>query len=558
MRSPAKPERYERPRRVGERVVLWLGASSRFVPVIGVLTIVLATITVIVEGATVPLSLAGNQAIRGALYVLASFVGSYMPVPGQPNSPSLLGATVLLLALVTTLSGVTLAVLRVFAREIDATIAVLRSQCIVVIGDTAYARTFAARLRSGARPLVTVGADDHAMIRIIERADIPRDPRVRRAVARAVAIFVFFDSSVDSALTASEIRQLPGRSKTFQTFDWEMDRLVFRDAIRSGAFPRNEVFSPLEITGIHVAQLIAHVVRMRGDVLRVCARGDHAVLEIMRERLVFMGGVLAFRGAIEFVDAPEDADVVVLGVSQHEYVAAVDECLAKDRIVFVIAPERYFAAVGRADLSAVSSSDWLSERDIDGSIAWAGRVVLIDEVRIGTEIDELWLGIRGRWAREFHNAHSDFGAVGAAVGGFPNRWLDRAPHPRLVALANAAVDLMLRDLNDLGYELLVREGAHDQLSEQEVELCARHIHEQYLELTWCDDRGVERRCAQYFVGRDGELGVATPPPAWEEDTEQGRQRNRAMVREVYPALTAIFGYRITRSSLSRARDATES
>ncbi|MFS0852621.1 hypothetical protein [Microbacterium sp. 179-I 3D4 NHS] len=176
----------------------------------------------------------------------------------------------------------------------------------------------------------------------------------------------------------------------------------------------------------------------------------------------------------------------------------------------------------------------------------AAKVVLVDESRVGLEVTEVSFGVRDRWAREFHNAHSDFGAQGRTVAAWPNRWLDRPPHERLRTMARAAVDLMLRDLDQCGYHLAVRDGPHDRLTDAEVEVCARNIHDQYLSLTWRDESGAMRRCAEHFVDPDGVLRPTTPPPSWEADDPDGRERNRAMVRSVYPALAATFGYRITR------------
>src|SRR5690606_38121317 len=125
----------------------------------------------------------------------------------------------------------------------------------------------------------------------------------------------------------------------------------------------------------------------------------HQVLDIVRERLTFMKGTLAFRGAVEFVDDGDTADVTVIGVPQHSYLSAVSEALGDDKIVFSIAPERYFMAVGRSDLGAVASRDWLADRDDQGVITSPARVVVVDKTRIGYDIDEVSLGVRTRWAR---------------------------------------------------------------------------------------------------------------------------------------------------------------
>lgn len=528
----------------GQRVARVLTVAPRFLPWVGLVAITVALIAVITEGSPVTFGGLGERVLRCILFVLSCFVGAYAPVPGQPDQPSLFAVWALVLALTTSIGGLALTVLSVFARQLGVAIAVRRPDRVVVVGENARARAFAQRLRDEGRTVVTVGDDDTAMIRVIDRSQIAADRRVRRAVRGAPSVFVLQDSSVDGALIAAGIRDLPNTHRIHQMFDWHQDRLVFREQIRGGVLPRNEVFSPDEMVGTHIAHLIGHMVRMRRKRLGVLLRGTGPSLAILEERLTFVRSVLEFSGGIEFVDTLERADVVVLGVEQHEYVSAVDDVVGESRIVFTIAPERYFAAIGRDDLRAVSSAQWLAERNSRGEIAWANRVVLIDESRVGTDIAEIMLGVHGRWSRELHNAHSDFGSTGA--NGNPNRWLDAPPHPRLVTMANAAVDLMLRDLEAHGFELLVRDGDHDRLTPDEVETCARHIHEQYLTLTWRDEHNRVRRCAEHFVSPDGALVSAAPPPPWEKDTEQGRERNRAVVRDVYPAMAAVFGYRLTR------------
>lgn len=541
------------PRRgIGERINRAFGVVSRALPIFGLVAIVLAVSAVVVEGSPIPPSELGPRLLGGSLFVLSCFVGSYMPVEGQPDVPSVLSMGAMTLALLTSLGGVALAVLSLFAREIWLALASARSSRVVVIGDGADAAALVARLRSEGRTVVSVGASADAMIRIVERADVPRDRRLRRVVSGSSAVFILYESSVDGALASAELRSVRGAPTVFQQFDWRLDRLVFREAIRDGAFPTREVFSPIELTGIHIAHLIAHLVRLRRQVVQVYVFGGHQALEILIERLTFMEDVLAFCGGVEFVPSQAEADVVVLGVDQHEYIQAVEDNAGSGRIVFAIAPERYFSAVGRTDLGAVSSASWLNERDRHGGVQWDSRVVLVDESRLGYDLTEVSLGLRGRWAREFHNAHSDFGARSSASVGSPNRWLDRPPHPRLVAMAGAAVDLMVKELDAAGYDLIVRSGPHDSLRPNEVEVCARHIHEQYLSLTWLDDRGVRRRCAEFHVDPDGALVSAVPPPPWALDSAEGRERNRAMVREVYPALAATFGYRITRSGRTDA------
>ncbi|MGB4136724.1 MAG: hypothetical protein WA971_09180 [Microbacterium sp.] len=509
------------------------------------MTVCLAVLTLFVEGADTTWRQVPERMLRGLLFVLSCFLGSYAPVPGQPEHPSLLSVVVLVLALITSIGGVLLTVLSVFASQIGLTIALVRPHRVVVVGDTPHVEAFAEQLRERRLAVITAGTGDRSMIPLESAGRTAQDHRLRRAVRGADAVFVLNSSSVDGAIIAADARAMAGDSHIYQMFDWRLDRLVFREPIRDGRLPRNEVFSPDEMTGTHLGHLIAHLVRMRGGRLKVHLKGTHVALDILRERLDFMRGSLEFRGDVAIVEQLEEADIVVVAVEQHRYVEAVDESVGAERVVITVAPERYFSAIGRDDLRAVSSAAWLAERDDQGRIPWRGRVVLVDEDRIGRDIDEIMLGIRGRWSREFHNAHSDFGSDARA--GSPNRWLDRPPHPRLVAMANAAVELMLRDLFECGYELVIRGGEHDVLDVLEVERCARHIHEQYLTQTWLDQRGREHRCADYWIDATGAAVRTTPPPAWGQDTEESRERNRTMVRSVYPALASMFGYRITRT-----------
>ncbi|GEM_PF-3933536 len=504
----------------------------------------------IVEGSSVTWRQVPERLLRGLLFVLSSFLGSYAPVPGQPDRPSLLSVLVLVLALITSIGGVLLTVVSVFASQIGLTIALVRRRRVVVIGDTPQVAVFASHMRRRGSTVVTVGKDERCMILLDDTENLVHDHRLRRAVRGAEAVFVLNSSSVDGAIIAGAARGMGGSARIYQLFDWRLDRLVFRKPIRDGRFPRDEVFSSEEMTGTHLGHLIAHIVRTHGGRLRVRLIGEHVVLDILRERIEFMQGAIEFRGGVDIVDDAETADVVVVAVERHEYLSAIDDVAGPGRGIITIAPERYFSAVGRDDLGAVSSAQWLAERDSRGGIEWRGRVIIVDEARVGSDVDEVMLGIRGRWAREFHNAHSDFGSD--AEAGSPNRWLDRPPHPRIQAMAYAAVDLMLRDLSDCGYELVVRAGAHDALEVLEVERCARHIHEQYLAQTWVDERGTEHRSAEYWINAEQMAVPATPPPAWEYDTEENQERNRAMVRQVYPALASMFGYRITRVKVDQA------
>lgn len=528
-----------------DRLTRLFTGASRALPLVGAAAIVLAVVVIAVESDPPRGTPLLQQVLRGILFILSSFVGSYVPVPGQGDDPSLLATLTLVLALTTSLGGVALAVVSVFARELALGASLLRRSRVVVVGESDEARTLALRLRRVHRNVITVGYGEGSMIRVADREEIIRDRRVRRALRGARTAYILHRSSVDGALTAAEIRALPRSPKTFQMFDWELDRLVFRPEIEDGRLPQIETFSPVEITGIHLAHLIEHLVRTRRSRLTVRTHGDHQAIAILLERLGFMESVLAFNGGVDFVGPDEDADISVLGVTQSEYVAAVESAREKSGLVLSIAPEQYFAAVGRADLGAVGSREWLADRDRDGVIRSRAEVVLVDETRIGLDVHEVSFGVRDRWAREFHNAHSDFGSRGGATG-WPNRWLDSPPHERLRTMARAAVDLMLRDLDQCGYYLSVRRGQHHELADADVETCARHIHDQYLSLTWRDETGTVRRCAEHFVDRDGVLRPMTPPPSWEDDDPQGRERNRAMVRAVYPALAASFGYRITR------------
>ncbi|MFS0852622.1 hypothetical protein [Microbacterium sp. 179-I 3D4 NHS] len=338
---------------MSDRLARLFSTASRALPIVGAVAVALAVVTVVSESDAPRGTPVVQQVLRGVLFVLSCFVGSYVPAPGQPDEPSLLGTLVLVLALATSLGGVALAVVSVFARELALGASLLRRSRVVVVGESDAAKTLALRLRRVHRNVITVGYDEGAMIRVADREEIIRDRRVRRALRGAERAYVLHESSVHGALTAAEIRALPRSPQTFQMFDWALDRLVFRRDIENGRLPRIETFSPVEITGIHLAHLIEHLVRTRQRELRISVRGDHQALGILSERLGFMEGVLAFNGGVAFVGADEPADVSVLGVTQSEYVTAVESALERTPLVLSIAPEQYFAAVaGR--ISALS------------------------------------------------------------------------------------------------------------------------------------------------------------------------------------------------------------
>lgn len=532
------------PRRIeetGRKAVRWLFVA---VPLAGCVAVVCAVTAILTEGSNTS-SPWPEQTIRGALFVLSMFVGSYSPVDGQPPQPSLLSATALLLALIALLSAVGIALAQAVARRVWLDIrSRLRERC-VVIGDTEEIDTLAAQLRSNGVEAITVGKET--------RHDIPlhavnegRSSRLmKRVLNSSHASFAVFESTVDGAIIASSLREKSPTVRIHQRFDWNTDRLTFRGAIRDGRFPKIEVFSPSEVMANSIVRLVVQVGRQTRGAIRVAIVGEGEVAEIFLDRLHAMKPIIEFTGQVSLVDSAVEADIVLVDGPSVSTITTLERLWSPETLIVVVAPLRYFEAVDREDIAAIPLAKFVAARDDVGCLTWRNNVVIVDPVFDGYSAREIGSGLRWQWARTFHNAHSDWSARNDEALSFPNRWFDEAPHPRLEKMAVSAVNLMLYDFHIGGYQMVVREGEHDELDSVLVESIARHIHEQFLDLVWEDENGRELKCANFYVAPDGQLRAQTPPPSWNEDSEAGRERNREIVRTVFPATVAAFGYRIT-------------
>lgn len=155
-------------RRFGARILRMLRRSSQCIPFVGAAAIVLAVVIAVVEPDPTPLDRLGDRILRTVFFVLSCFIGSYAPLAGQPEAPSSWSVLALVLALLTTMGGVALAVLTIVTRRLSVTYANSRSH-VVVFGEGADAAAFAARLRDRGDVVVTVGPSDAS----IGRASVP-------------------------------------------------------------------------------------------------------------------------------------------------------------------------------------------------------------------------------------------------------------------------------------------------------------------------------------------------------------------------------------------------
>lgn len=520
---------------------------TKALPLLG-LTAVATGLIVVWSETTKPQSLEMmiDSALRTVLFLLGLFIGSYLPLEGQPDVPSTASVIAIVCALLTSLGSVALAVLKVMARQVLISLSLLRGRRMLVLGDSPQIATLVAGLRKHGFTPITAGPGQHTSIPVGVGPDLSRSWRLRRALRQSSPVCVLYQSSAEGAITASVLRRLSPRSKVYQIFDKDGDRLVFRNSITGGVLPNLEAVSPTENLAAAIVRSVWHLSRTETAAVGIYLEGQSELIDTIAQQIRALSEAIAFTGEICIVASPDHADVVVLCVPEKEYVAAVERVSDSTRLVIIVAPEKYFAAIEREDLSPIPLETLFASASDHGYMEWRGQLAIADPAVLGYSIAEITGGIKLQWARTFHNAHSDFGA---SKGSFPNRWLAEPPHPRLVAMAEAAVDLMVADLNGLGIHLVIRNGPHDDLLEHEVEMLAKNVHSQYLMLKWTDDKGVSRNCSQYCIDPGGRLLPAQPPRDWEHDLPINQQRNIAMVRNVYPAMAAAFGYRLTRRGL---------
>jgi len=470
---------------------------------------------------------------------LGAFVGSYTPLYGQPGQPTPLMSIGLISALLATFGAAGTALLKV-SRASLAQLAWTRVRDgIVIIGSSAEADVIARSVDPAKREKVIRLKEEDLVEVLGSRA-------TRKALGGANHIVVAASSDAESTRIAENLSEAAG--ETFRL----VRSTVLANALRPNvltALTNSEAFHPADNVGQVVARVIAgfdaHERVHGGDIaqrsslrrLRVAVHdfGRSSSAPTIESWLRHASDAVRFTGGatLDVVEPESDADVRVFAGDYEEVAAAAALRSGNDARHYVIAvvPVDLQRVVAMAEgVSVHTRSDWEQRK-----VLLEGDILVIDPEVDGLDFSVIVDGISAQWGRAYDDAYTRLYAS-KAIKSQPT---DSSTVTRNQQSSIAAARHMLGALEAHGYVL--RKGrtgwAEGIPAAETIESLARAEHDDWWNRTWIDESGTPQRVA---------IGSENARPFDELDART-KEYNRDIVRKVYPALAAMFGYGITRS-----------
>lgn len=446
---------------------------------------------------------------------LAAFVGSYAPVMGQAEVPSLLQVIGLTAALALTFTAIVTAVAQLVHERFDHARRVRSKSLLIVIGPSKEATEIA---RSGAEAGRVVLEMHHPEV------SASFDRITRKAFGRAVDVVVAVgEDGRGAALGRRIVDQEPRlHGKVHVIVAASGSPVLVRPAVLSGQLPSLQLFSPIDNVGQMLVGAITERAHGRDRPLRVRVRvsSDQLAVPLRMSTALKADHILGVSASFELVNGSE-ADLDVL-VGDTEFVLQTLPSTAAQ--VLVVTDLDLYEAIPRHD---------------------AGKnVAAFDMLRTGCNYALIVEDLLGQWARAFHRAHG-------LLHGNAVPWTGHRLESREAQMSEQAVRFMMEQLWALGFEFVLDgraaevNGAEVEAAEvtgAEAERLARAEHDDWLyRRTWRNARGEEVRGP---VRADG--SVSTDAIPWADLSDETRRYLLSVPRYVYPAVAASLGFVMVR------------